>query len=274
MEYSDMIAGIRAHSGDGADICKNSLGVRADQIRKNVVISPGWPPHKMRELGEAEPLCSCAPLYGFQVWDILSSGPPITYIKTGCGSPALLDAMIPLGVTSCKRILFLSSIGALDPAMHVGDLVLPECGVCGDGASRYIASGDLSKDVFGEAVCPDPALYQILTRETESVCRETGVRWHKGKAFCTDTMLGQYPYFHDILARGCNTLDMESAAAFRMGKFMGVPMAALSCVSDNSAACKSLVGGRTREEMEYREFVRSRVIPKIIRNFFQQQERT
>jgi len=40
-------------------------------------------------------------------------------------------------------------------------------------------------------------------------------------------------------------------------------------VSDNTVTNKSLVSGRTPEEMEYRKFVRREVFPEIIRTLFE-----
>ena len=66
---------------------------------------------------------------------------------------------------------------------------------------------------------------------------------------------------------GCNVIEEETAAAFRAA-MMGIPMAALFSVSDNTVAKKSLVSGRTKEEMEYRRYVRRELFPKIIFEFF------
>ena len=49
---------------------------------------------------------------------------------------------------------------------------------------------------------------------------------------------------------------------------MGLPVAALQCVSDNSLAKKSLLGGVAEEEQVRRNDVRRRVIPKIIKRLF------
>ncbi len=67
---------------------------------------------------------------------------------------------------------------------------------------------------------------------------------------------------------GCNVIEEETAAAFRAAAMMGIPMAALFSVSDNTVARKSLVSGRTKEEMEYRRYVRRELFPQIIFDFF------
>lgn len=52
----------------------------------------------------------------------------------------VLGILSLLGISKCKRIIFISSVGALDTEIGIGDIVIPEYSVSGDGASRYIAS--------------------------------------------------------------------------------------------------------------------------------------
>lgn len=93
----------------------------------------------------------------------------------------MLDTVLCLGLTPCKRAVFIGSVGALDAAFHIGDLIVPDCSACGDGASRYIAADRLDGgDVFGERVDPDAALTDRLRAETDAACAAHGVRWHRG----------------------------------------------------------------------------------------------
>lgn len=265
MTYKELAQAMRQYSRT-SDLCKSGLGVEGSRIRENVILTPGWPPERVAELGRAELVSQSGPLYGMTVWEVDIGGPIITYIKTGCGAPPVMDALLSLGETGCRRVLFLSSIGGLDPAMEVGDLVLPEWSISGDGASRYLT--DSFADTLGEKAYPDPGLFARLKEETQAVCSQEGVSWHLGRPFCEDTLLAQFHHIPDVLNWGCNTLDMESAVAFRAGALMGLPVAALQCVSDNSLAQKSLLGGVTSGEQDRRSFVRRHVIPFIIKRLF------
>lgn len=229
MTYEDLTQAMRRYSRTD-DLCKSGLGVEGSRIRENVILTPGWPPERVAGLGEAELISANGPLYGITVWEVDTGEKAVTYIRTGCGAPAVMDALLSLGETGCKRVLFLSSIGALDPAMAVGDLVLPEYSVSGDGASRYLT--DSFADTLGEKSYPDPALFARLKEETQAVCGQEGVSWRLGRPFCTDSFLAQFPHLPAIREMGCNCLDMENAVAFRAGALMGLPVAALQCVSD------------------------------------------
>ncbi len=265
MTYKKLAQAMRQYSRTD-DLCKSGLGVEGSRIRENVILTPGWTPERVSGLGEAKLVSASGPLYGITVWEINVDGQGITYIKTGCGAPPVMDALLSLGETGCKRVLFLSSIGGLAPEMEVGDLVLPEYSVSGDGASRYLTDG--FEDTLGEKAYPDPELFARLREETQAMRASENLRWHLGRPFCEDTLLAQFHHIPDILARGCNTLDMESAVAFRAGALMGLPVAALQCVSDNSLAKKSLLGGVSGEEQARRNYVRGQVIPVILKNLF------
>lgn len=63
---------------------------------------------------------------------------------------------------------------------------------------------------------------------------------------------------------GYDSLDMESAAAFKAANLLQIPIAALLNVSDNSAAGKSLMTRRSEEEISRRRFVSREVMANIL----------
>lgn len=275
MDYNDLILGMRRFGAIDEDICANSLGISSNMIHEDVIITPGWEPEKVSGIGQVELLSSSGPLFGIKVWNIKNDDIEMTYIKAGYGAPVLMDALLSLGMTKCKRVIFISSVGALDSKIGIGDIVIPECSICGDGASRYIASDKLD-DVFGEKTYPDPTLFQLLKVEVENICKENNVKWHLGQAFCTDTIFAQFAHIDNIMSMGCNLIDMETASAFRAAKLMKIQLAAMLIVSDNTIAKKSLMGGglENEREWEYLRFVRKEIMPKIILDFIKTNRHT
>ncbi|QAT63192.1 hypothetical protein EQM13_17285 [Acidilutibacter cellobiosedens] len=84
-----------------------------------------------------------------------------------------MDALLTLGVTSCQQIIFIGSVGSLDDNIGIGDIVIPEYSVCGDGASRYISSDSLNNgDVFGEKIYSNIDLFNKSKTVTERICKE------------------------------------------------------------------------------------------------------
>ena len=267
MDYRKLINGIKRFGSSEDDICLHGYNITKEQINDNVIIAPCWEPNMLPGLGEVKNVNSD---YLIKVWNIKHDDFDITYIKTEIGSPMFLEGLLPLGITSCKCIIFIGSVGSMDSNIGIGDIVIPEFSVCGDGTSRYLASDDLSYDVFGDKVFPDNSLQSILLNETSRICDENKVCWHIGKNFSVDTISAQYAHIDTILNFDCNTIEMETAVAFRAAKLMNIPLVALFSVSDNTITNKSLISGRTQEEMEYRKFTRRELFPKIILSTFKQ----
>ncbi len=268
MKYQDLIFGMERFGATRHDICLHGIGVSPERVRENVIIAPWWEPATLPGLGTAAYL-SVSDTPVTKVWDISSGTTKMTYIKTGIGAPVLMDALLTLGVTACKRIIFIGSVGSLDDNIGIGDIVIPEYSVCGDGASRYISQSSLGDgDVFGEITYPDKDLFHAAKEVTGRICAEHAVRWHLGKTFSIDTIFAQFAHIDEILGMGCNVIEMETAAAFRAANLANIPIVALFSVSDNTVTHKSLVSGRTQDELEYRKYVRRELFPKIILDIF------
>lgn len=269
MNYQDLITSMERFGSTQRDICIHSIGIDPDQIQENVIVAPWWEPPIFPNFGIFKYL-SKSDYSSIKVWDLTVDGLKMSYIKTGIGAPVLMDVLLALGVTPCRQIIFIGSVGALDDKIGIGDIVIPAYSICGDGASRYISSDKLvNGDVFGKKQFPDKIMFERLKRVSGFICKENGVKWHIGNNYSTDTVFAQFFHIDEIVGMGCNVIEMETAAAFRAAAFTGIPMAALFSVSDNTVANKSLVSGRTSEEMQYRKKVRRELFPGIIKGFFQ-----
>ena len=268
MNYQQLIDGMKKYKSTETDICLHCLGVMPEQINTNVVIAPWWEPKSLALLGDAEYL-SESQFSAIKVWNVKSEIFDITYIKTGIGAPVFMDALLALGVTKCKNIIFVGSVGSLDEDIGIGDIVISQYSICGDGASRYIASDTLrNKDVFGTKVEPDKNIFDVMCRITEKVCNKNNVKFHIGRAFSIDSVFAQYAHIDEILNMGCNVIEMETASAFRAAQIANLKLAAIFSVSDNTVTNKSLISGRTENDMKYRRFVRNNLFPEIITKVF------
>lgn len=272
MHYHQLLDGIKKYKSTETDICVHCLGVKPEQINANVIIAPWWEPKSLELLGEAEYL-SASQFSAIKVWNIHSKVRDITYIKTGIGAPVFMDALLALGVTPCKKVLFVGSVGSLDENIGIGDIVIPEYSICGDGASRYIATDTLTYvDVFGTKAEPDKKMFDIICKITENVCDENKVKFHVGRAFSIDSVFAQYAHIDEIVNMGCNVIEMETASAFRAAAIAGLKLGAIFSVSDNTVTNKSLISGRTEKDMAYRRFVRNNLFPEIIIKVFSEME--
>ena len=263
MDYNKLLQSLEDFGETAQGLVKRRLRVEIGAIQENVIMSPSWEPTDM-PCFEAAELISPLEASDVKVWDIRSRKLALTYIKTGITSPHFLERLLSLGVTNCKRIIFIGSAGSLDAHIHIGDILIPGYSVCGDGASRYIASDNLRHDVFGEKTYPDARLAERLIHETTRICSERNASWHMGKTFSTDSVLTEFLHKDTVLDLRCNSIEMETAVAFRAAKFMGIPLAALLVVSDNIITRKSLFHGRTAEDMACFKLVKNEMMPRIV----------
>lgn len=243
------------------EICRNTLGVAPEQICSTVLLTPGWSPERLFAPQALHTLTESSPLHGYKLWNVDCGSKRCTYLRTGFGAPMVLDAVLLLRHTPCKRILFVSSAGALGSRMRVGDLLLPAASYNGDGASRYLQN-TLTNDCFCEEQLPDQALFDRLCRTTEHICLQQDVAWHIGRTFCVDTIAGQAEHIPCIRSMGYDSLDMESAVLFKAARRVGIAAAAILLISDTQE--KPLTEGRNELSALYRKRVRSATLPAIL----------
>lgn len=264
MEYNELILGLEKYGSSKENLCEKFIGVPAKNISKNVIIAPWWDPMSFPAFSDAKKIggSDFTAVTAWQIGDI-------TYIKTGIGAPCLMDVVLALGTTNVEKLVFLGSVGALDKDMEIGDVVVPEFSVTGDGASRYISGNSIKDtDVLGEKTYPDASLNQKLKEITERVCKENNINCHEGRAYATDSIFAQFAHIDEIINFDCNCIEMETAAAFRAAEIAKVKMTALFVVSDSTVAKKSFVSGREEDEIARYRSSRKDLFPKILYELF------
>lgn len=267
--YQTLLDGNSRFGSSATDICLHVFNLPPERIHERVIIAPWWQPDYFDSFAAPGTL-PLFPRASVLVWDLIVDGKPLTYVKQGIGAPKTLDVVLALGLTPCKEVIFIGSVGALSEQIAVGDVVVPMYSVCGVGANRYLKAGALSQgDSFGEKLYPGAALNQKLVQSARQYCGEAETPFHIGKTFCIDTIFAQFAYIDEIIAMGCDTIEMETCAAFEAGEMAGLQVAALFSVSDNTVAHKSLYSGRTEEEIQRRKRVRKELFPKILMRAFE-----
>ena len=149
--------------------------------------------------------------------------------------------------------------------MKIGDLMVPEKSLCGDGFSRYLDANVQTKDCFLHPIEPDSKLTKIVKNHTFGICQGESVSLHLGTIFSTDSVIAQFfrlDYF--VKKFNCIGIEMETSSVFRAAKLVSIGASALLQVSDVIPTNKSLFSGRTREDMERRNFIRERILTKAI----------
>jgi len=152
------------------------------------------------------------------------------------GAPAaglVLEKLIALGVTD---ILLISCCGAVDPALSVGDTIIPTSGVPGDGVSRYYDSAG--------TVHPDTdtvlSLQKIL--DNHNISFKDGTLWSTDAPYrerSSELFQLQEKY-------GISGVDMEFSALCSISTFRKVRFAGLFIVSDELWGAQWIPGFTSR----------------------------
>ena len=254
MKYSDLL---NAHLKYGTT--SNDIAVRKgyEKILENVVIAPWWSHDIFDNLNfKVEQVSE-------KVFNLYSDDLSFSYIELkGIGAPAIMDFILSLGVTNCRNLIFLGSAGSLDESIKIGDIVIPEYSICGDGASRYLNKN--LEDEFLRKEYPS----KEFTNNLIDVLKKENVNYHYVPNFSIDTVFAQFYHIDKILKLGSKTIEMETANLFKCSEILNINVTALFCVSDNTILNKSLYSGRTDAENEYKHRVRYEIVPKIVINLF------
>jgi len=231
-----------------------------ESIHPDVILMPWWQPEVFALW--VDPITAVT---NQLLYETVYQGRPVSILRTGIGAPQAGDMTLALSCTPCERIFFAGSVGALRPQIHIGDLMIPELAIAGDGFCRYLEPGFPKPDCYLERVAPDEALSRALWQSTARIAGQAGVELHTGPVFSIDTILGQFGILHPIAEElGCVGIEMETAAVFKAARKFGLRAAALFSVSDVPILNKSLYAGRSREEQDHRKQIRRQVLAKAV----------
>jgi purine-nucleoside phosphorylase len=248
------------------DIVRSVFHCEPETIQSDVIIAPLWEPELFSNYFDS----IIQDLDGiFKIWTLSKADLKITYIVTGMGASNVIDIVLALGCTPCKKIIFVGSVGALDTHIGIGDIVIPEYSICGDGACRYLTNKKAAEnDAFGEKNYPNKELFDKIISKSKEIADKNGVNCHIGKNFSIDTIIAQFAHIDEIIDMGCNCIEMETSVLFKAAEICGIKAGAVFCVSDNTLLKKSLLSGTTKEEKDYEKNARKNILTEIVLESF------
>ena len=254
MKYKDLLDSHFKYGSTKEDLI-NRKGYK--DILENVVLAPWWD-HTIFDK------------YNFKVeqvsdnvFNLYKDDISFSYIELKLiGAPAIMDYILSLGLTKCKNLVFIGSAGSLDENIKIGDIVIPEFSICGDGASRYLNKN--MEDEFLKKEYPS----KDFTNKLIDILNKNNIEYHYVPNFSVDTIFAQYMHLDKIIELGAKTIEMETANLYKCNELLNINMTSILCISDNTILKKSLFSGRTPEEKEHRYKIRNEIIPKLIIELF------
>lgn len=123
-----------------------------------------------------------------------------------------------------QTMVRIGSCGSLSEDIKIGDLVVVESAVCGDGVTPYY-----NKDRDFE-----PQADAKLTDTLFELAKESGYNVHRGKAWTTDAILKETrEHVGNAVDRGAVVVDMVTSAFLTICAEYKVPAGVIMAVSDN-----------------------------------------
>ncbi len=138
------------------------------------------------------------------------------------GGPRIANSLEQLAACGVRRVIGLGMGGTPQDTVEIGDTVLLEGAIRGDGVSRYY-----SPDEF-------PAVADLdLTTRLHSRLEAENLRHHVGLSFGTDALYREEESLVEHLKQlGVLTIDLESSAFLTVGRRLGLRCSWLGVVSD------------------------------------------
>lgn len=242
--------------GDPSDFTKTFYGCEADEIAKAVILTPieaTIEALKLRAGGVKE-------LEGFNKgFNAEIDGTSVSVFNSRIGSPVASNCTYYLRFTPCRSIVYTGLIGALQPHIRVGDLILPTAALRGEGSSKY----------FVEEIYPavaDFGLLQAISSTLDEVYVDCEIEKHFGPIYTTDSFATETKEFLEYWrSRNLLGIEMETSAIYTIAGLYGIKAAAVHVVSDNPVAKKSFFDPIPESDKKRRTLCEELLIESLIR---------
>ncbi|MFZ0041896.1 MAG: hypothetical protein WAK93_11355, partial [Solirubrobacteraceae bacterium] len=149
--------------------------------------------------------------------DAVIDGKALTIQSTGMGGPSAAIVITELHALGARTLLRIGTCGGLDQALSLGDLVIAEQALAGDGVSRRLS--------------PDPMIAAspgLVARLADAA----GPGTQQGVVASTDLYYEDLDSHRAALAAGALAVEMEAATLFTLAARLGFEAGAVLLVSN------------------------------------------
>ena len=151
------------------------------------------------------------------------NGTKITTINGGRFSPDTAITTEILCNAQAKRMIRLGSCGALREDIKIGDIIVIDSAVRGDGVTPYYVDAKFQTKSDAK-----------LTDALEKVAKLSGLSIHRGKIWTTDALLRETrDIVQKAIDQGAIAVDMVTSTFLTLCQFYKIPATAIVAVSDN-----------------------------------------
>ena len=163
----------------------------------------------------------------FRTWTGTYKGITVSATSTGVGCPSASIAVEELANVGATHFIRVGSTAALQPQIHMGDIIINTAAMRNDGTTRFYV-----RDGFPAAA--DHMLTHVLIEAALALKPSRGFALHVGLNACDDAFYGETPKHIEMLqAHRLLNVEMESAAIFTVAHMRGLKAAMITAVSAN-----------------------------------------
>ncbi len=163
---------------------------------------------------------------GYLVYTGKHNGTAVSVASHGIGGPSCAILVEELAMYGVREIVMFGTTGPLTESINLGDFVIST-------RSRHPPGGLYSGyGAQDDEKVPDSRLMARITRSF----RESGLRFHEGGVYCSDTYYAEDRDFVKSMAdQGNISVEMESATLFMLGRLRDIATAAVFIASNTVA---------------------------------------
>lgn len=226
------------------DILKSVYGIDSSEHFDCVFVAPAWDVYKIFD-DEKTDIKLVSENQDITAHIIKHRGHKYLYARLKIGAPNMVDFCLSCNGLKCDKFVFVGSAGSLVPEINLGDVIVPEYSISGDGASLYLYEKLDSKNMFKKAYS-NPE----LNKEIINICESQNIKTVKGVPISVDSIFCEYQHLSEFKKMGANVIEMESATFFNTMNLIGKPASAILLISDNSSVGQHLIdeNKETREK--------------------------
>lgn len=242
--------------GDPSVFTRIFYGCEAGEVAEVVLLTPiDETLEALKQRGEA-----VRELNGFfRGFNAHLGGRQASVFNSRIGSPSASDCTYYLRFTPCRSIIYTGLIGALQPHIRIGDLIVPTAAFRGEGASKYFV-----EEAYPAAA--DFSLLRALSSTLEEVYTGEDIGIHYGAIYITDSFAAETEEFlRRWQSKNLLGIEMETSAIYTIAGLYGMRAAAVHIVSDNPVAERSFFHPIPEEDKTRRRECTDLLIEALVR---------
>ena len=163
------------------------------------------------------------------------------------GAPHIIDFCLSCYKSKSDKFVFIGSAGSLVSEINIGDIIIPDYVISGNGATLYLHEKMDSKN-FLEHTKSDSE----LNKHIRQVFIQHGKKPLNVPLYSTDTIMAQYLHLGEFLEMGARAIEMESATFFGCMSLINKTASAVIVISDNTTKDEYLIGRKEEHKQIYK----------------------